>query len=180
VNSPYITILPVQNSNKSLSCVGFSENRKLNLLDRFDPNLSLFPENQDRVLDSKKHRFRRCTPWSAIPRLRVIPGRLGGARRREHLREIEARCEKSAHGCWLYPAVRDESYPYLDVTGDDGGREQWSARRYVWALVNGDIPEGGIILGRCPPKACVLPEHQWLWVPPRQLQLLGDRDGEKQ
>lgn len=123
-----ITLLSCANSTKLLSCVGFSGTRKLNFLDRFDPNLSLFPGHQDRVLDSRKRRYRRCRPWSARPTLFLIPSRLGAVRRREHLLEIEARCEKTTTGCWLYPAVREEGYPYIDVTGDDGGREQWSAR----------------------------------------------------
>jgi hypothetical protein len=119
---------------------------------------------------------KRNNPWSARPRLFALPHRLSADRRREHLREIEARCTKTPAGCWLYLAVRDEGYPYIDLVGDDGRREQWSARRYAWALAKGDIPDGGIILGACPPKACVLPEHQWLWVPPRQLELLSAPD----
>lgn len=115
---------------------------------------------------------RHTRPWSARPTLFCIPSRLSAARRREHLLEIEDRCIITLSGCWLYPALR-EGYPYIDVTGDDGEREQWAARRYVWGLVNGDIPEGGIILGNCPPKACVNEAHQWLWVPPKQFDLFG-------
>lgn len=115
----------------------------------------------------------RNRPWSAHPTLFRIPERLDAGRRREHLEEIQARCTINDMGCWLYPAVREEGYPYIDVTGDCGNREQWSARRYVWALTNGDIPQGGIIIGCCPYTACVLPGHQALWVPPQQLDWVG-------
>lgn len=135
--------------------------------------LSLWPDLPQKLSENRRRLRGRCIPWSARPTLFSVPSRLSSARRREHLLEIQDRCIVTLSGCWLYPAVRDEGYPYIDVTGDDGEREQWSARRYVWALVNGDIPEGGIILGNCPPKACVNPEHQWLWVPPRQFDLFA-------
>lgn len=123
-----------------------------------------------------QRRIHRTRPWSARPRLRRIPGRLSTTHRHIQLAAVEQRCTHTETGCWLYPAIRDEAYPYIDLVGDDGRREQWSARRFVWALANGDIPEGGIILGKCHFKACVLPEHQELWVPPKQFDLLGADD----
>jgi len=112
-------------------------------------------------------------PWSAKPKFYRLPGRLSKRRRAQRLREIEERCAINELGCWLYPAVRDERFPYIDATGDEGQREQWSARRYVWALKHGEIPDRGILLGACPYTACVLPDHQALWVPPLQLDWLG-------
>jgi hypothetical protein len=136
--------------------------------------LSLWPDLPQKTSAKRKRLRDRRRPWTSTAVLRCVPSRLSTERRRRHLFKIVARCATTAAGCWLYPAVRDETYPYLDVTGDNGERQQWSARRYVWALVNGDIPEGGIMLGRCQSRACVWPGHQWLWVPPKQLQLLGD------
>lgn len=118
---------------------------------------------RQRRLDRK----RQANPFSARPRLRIVPARIGAPEKR--LLKEQARCTTNEQGCWLYPAIRDEAYPYVTFAGDDGQIEQWSARRFVWALKHGEIPERGIILGFCPFTACVNPDHQALWVPPVQL-----------
>lgn len=115
------------------------------------------------------HGCRVMRPFSAVPRLRILPNRLCDITRAERLRRIQARCIRLPSGCLLYPAVRDEGYPYIDLQGDDHDRQQWSARRLVWALVNGPLPERGILLRRCVPRNCVTPSHQVLWVPPEQI-----------
>lgn len=116
---------------------------------------------------------RRRLPWSARPRLRIVPGSPEVRIRQAMLAEVESACAISQEGCWVYPTVRDGAYPYIDLRGSEGERLQWSARRYAWALANGDIPEDGVIMGNCALKACVRPDHQWLWVPPKQFDLLG-------
>lgn len=116
---------------------------------------------------------KRRFPWAAKPRLRIIPG---SPDRAVELAAVEDRCVKNPDDCWLYPKVRDGAYPYFDLRREGHPREQWSARRYAWALANGDIPEEGIIMGGCALKACVNPEHQWLWVPPKQFDLLSGDD----
>lgn len=121
----------------------------------------------------KPGRKRQQNPWSAKPRLRSIPSRIDAAKRKKLYRRIKNKCARNELGCWIYPSVRDEAYPYLSITGDDGSSEQWSARRFVWALRHGDIPERGIIIGCCPYPQCVNPGHQALWVPPLQMDWVG-------
>lgn len=116
-------------------------------------------------------RRRQANPFSAKPRLRIVPARYRDA---ERLQAIQERCVTNELGCWLFLHLRDEQFPYIDLRGDEGEREQWSARRYAWALKNGDIPERGIIVGKCLYTACVNPDHQALWVPPLQLDWVGE------
>lgn len=117
-------------------------------------------------------RKRQANPFSARPRLRVLPARVR-KRNADLLLKVQANCVTNELGCWLFPNIRDESFPYIDITSDQGEREQWSARRYAWTLVHGDIPERGVLLGGCPFTACVNPDHQALWVPPVQLDWVG-------
>lgn len=114
------------------------------------------------------------TPFSAIPHLRILPDRLDTEARAERLKCIQQRCVQLPSGCLLYPAVRDEGYPYIDLQGDDHDRQQWAARRLVWALERGSLPERAILLRKCVPKNCVTPAHQTLWVPPEQIDWIGD------
>lgn len=102
-------------------------------------------------------------PFSARPRLRIVPRRLTAEQRQRRLARIEGRSTKTATGCWLYPSVRNYLDPYVDIVNDHGRREQWTMRRYVWALTNGDIPDGAIVVRRCRPRNCVAPGHPTLW-----------------
>lgn len=116
-------------------------------------------------------RRRQMNPFSAKPRLRRLPARYRDSQ--DRLLAIQRQCSTNECGCWLFPRVRDEAFPYIDLRNDDGEREQWSARRHTWTLKNGDIPERGLIIGMCLYTACVNPDHQALWVPPLQLDWVG-------
>lgn len=107
----------------------------------------------------------RTKPWSARATLFALPKRLTPLMRRERFERIRLRCEHTSDGCWLYPAVRNNDDPFIDVQNDAGKREQWSARRFVWALVNGDIPLDGVLHRGCSKNNCVFPGHQRLWAP---------------
>lgn len=54
--------------------------------------------------------------------------------------------------CWWWTGSHD----------DRAGRPRWrhtSARRVVWLLVNGPVPDGATITNSCGNTACVNPDH---------------------
>src|SRR5687767_5642756 len=131
-----------------------------------------FQQTMRPMRERNLRRPRQMNPFSARPRLRVLPTKVEQVRQ-DRLAEVQSECSTNGLGCWLYHRIREEAFPYIDLKGNQGEREQWSARRYVWALKHGEIPERGILLGGCPYTACVNPDHQALWVPPVQLDWVG-------
>ena len=62
----------------------------------------------------------------------------------------------------------DECWPWLGYIGSDGyGRHSLNqkparAHRLAWSLVNGEIPDGGLICHTCDNPVCANPSHLWL------------------
>ena len=59
-------------------------------------------------------------------------------------------------GCWEVTShkARRSGYPILRVE-----KKLWTAHRWVYTKINGDIPQGLIIRHTCDNKECVNPDH---------------------
>ena len=61
-------------------------------------------------------------------------------------------------GCLMWTGAHDgKSYGHLRIGG-----KLVKAHRYAWSVVNGEIPEGGLILHRCDNPPCVNADHLFL------------------
>lgn len=77
-------------------------------------------------------------------------------------RRFEAKCApKDENGCILWLGTQNgKGYGMICVEKTPGKRGRMAyAHRIAWALVNGEIPAGKVILHSCDKPLCVNPEH---------------------
>lgn len=67
--------------------------------------------------------------------------------------------EVTESGYWkvIHPKARRAGYPCIKIGGRKG--KIWSAHRWVYTNVKGEIPEGLLVMHTCDNKCCVNPEH---------------------
>lgn len=60
-------------------------------------------------------------------------------------------------GCWLWTNALDkDGYGFIFIDRKTSSKR---AHRFSWALHNGKIPYGGVIMHKCDTPSCVNPEH---------------------
>lgn len=60
-------------------------------------------------------------------------------------------------GCWLWARGLHKGYGHLRI-----GTKTWIAHRASWAIFNGPIPSGMLVLHKCDVPACVNPQHLFI------------------
>jgi len=76
--------------------------------------------------------------------------------------------------CWLWTgSINHNGYGHFFARIDE--QTYYRAHRYVWALFNGDIPEGHVVMHSCDVRHCVNPHHLSCAT---QADNLADRDSK--